>query len=148
MQENIKIFKSGWIVWNVAFYQTIADRLKGESITKLPRKLLESCSPTLVAKLKDSLTGYLLVVSGSKIGTKHFTRLHVGFVKQIKLVRKTDNHQHIFYTPYNYSRPSSCWCQMFSCFFRHAVRVNKLFINYTDAFFLTGNKNSRNCHLL
>ena len=29
---------------------------------------------------------------------------------------------------------------MSSCFFAHAVRANKRFMNFVDAFFLTGNK--------
>ena len=40
----------------------------------------------------------------------------------------------------HYSRSSFHWLQLFSCFFRHAVRVNKPFINFINAFSLTGNK--------
>ena len=40
--------------------------IKGESMSKLTMKLLESCSIVSVAKLNESLTVYLLAGNGSK----------------------------------------------------------------------------------
>ena len=40
----------------------------------------------------------------------------------------------------HYYRSSSHWFQMPSCFSERAVRVNKPFVNFINAFFLTGNK--------
>ena len=48
-------------------------------------KLLESCSTISVAKLNKSLTVYLLVVNGFKIGTKYFGSLYVGVCKADKI---------------------------------------------------------------
>ena len=59
--------------------------VKSESISKLPMKLLESCSTISLVKLSESLTVYLLSVSGSKIGTKYFTSLYVGVCKADKI---------------------------------------------------------------
>ena len=58
---------------------------KTESISKLPMKLLESCSTVSEAKLNESLTVYLLLVYGSKIGTKYFASLYVGVCKAGKI---------------------------------------------------------------
>ena len=55
--------------------------VKSGSISKLPMKLLESCSTISVAKLNESLTVYLLLVNGSKTGTKYFASLYVGVCK-------------------------------------------------------------------
>ena len=59
--------------------------VNSESISKLPMKLLESCSKILVAKLNESLTVYFLLVNGSKIGTKYFASLYVGVSKADKI---------------------------------------------------------------
>ena len=59
---------------------------KTESISKLPRKLLKSCSTISMQKLNKSLTVYLLAVNGSKIGAKYYANLHVGVLKLTKLV--------------------------------------------------------------
>ena len=59
--------------------------VKSESISKLPMKLLESCSTISVANLNESLTVYLLVVNGSKIGTKYLASLYVGVCKADKI---------------------------------------------------------------
>ena len=59
--------------------------VKSESISKLPMKLLESCSTISLVKLSESLTVYLLSVSGSKIGTKYFASLYVGVCKADKI---------------------------------------------------------------
>ena len=59
--------------------------VKSESISKLPMKLLESCSTISLVKLSESLTVYLLSVSGSKIGTKYFASLYVGVYKADKI---------------------------------------------------------------
>ena len=50
--------------------------------------LLESCSTTSVAKLNESLPVYLLVVNGSRIGTKYFANLYVHGYKTDKIGRK------------------------------------------------------------
>ena len=57
--------------------------IKSESMSKLPMKLLEPCSTISVTELNKSLTVYLLVANGSKIGTKIFASLYVGALKQI-----------------------------------------------------------------
>ena len=57
--------------------------VKSESISKLPMKLLESCSTISVAKLNESLTVYLLLVNGSKISIKYFAS-YVGVFKADK----------------------------------------------------------------
>ena len=48
------------------------------------RNLLKSCSTISVAKLKETLTKYLLVVNGSKIGSEYFASLYVGVCKADK----------------------------------------------------------------
>ena len=58
---------------------------KSESISKLPMKFLEFCSTISVAKLNKFLTVYLLVVNGSKIGTKYFANLYVGVCEADKI---------------------------------------------------------------
>ena len=60
--------------------------VKGESISKLPMKLLESCSKVSAANIKRSLTLCLLAVNDSKIATNCFESSYVGVCKQIKLV--------------------------------------------------------------
>ena len=114
--------------------------VKKESISKLPMKLLESCSTISLAKLNESLTVYLLVVNGSKIGNKYFESLYVGVYKADKIGLKGGQPSTQFTRTIYYSRSSSHWFQMSSCFFRHAVRVKKLYINFFNEFFLTGNK--------
>ena len=52
--------------------------VKSESISKLLMELLESWSAISVIKLNESLTVYLLVVNGSKIGTRNFASLYIG----------------------------------------------------------------------
>ena len=59
--------------------------VKSESISKLPMKLLKSCSTVSVAKLNESLTVYLLLVNGSKIGTKYSASFYVGVCKAYKI---------------------------------------------------------------
>ena len=59
--------------------------LKSESISKLPMKLLKSCSTILAAKLNESLTVYLLLVDGSKTDTKDFASLYAGVCKADKI---------------------------------------------------------------
>ena len=51
--------------------------VKSESISKFSMKLLESCSTISVAKLNKYLTVYMLLVDGSKLGTKYFASLYV-----------------------------------------------------------------------
>ena len=118
--------------------------VKIESISKLPMKLLESCSTVPVAKLNESLTVYLLVVSGSKIGNINFASLNAGVCQADKISLKCGNPStHIFMhftRAIHYTRSSSHWFQMSLCFLGYDVRVNELFINFIDAFFLTDNK--------
>ena len=59
--------------------------VKSESISKLFLKLLESCSRISVVKFNEFFTTYLLVVNGSKIGTKYFSSLYVGDYKEDKI---------------------------------------------------------------
>ena len=59
--------------------------VKSESIYSLPMKLVESWSIISVAKLKESLTAYLLVINDSKIGTRYFESLYVGACKADKI---------------------------------------------------------------
>ena len=59
--------------------------VKSDLISKLPMKLLESCSTITAATLNKFLTVYLLVVYSSKIGTKYFARLYVGVCKADKI---------------------------------------------------------------
>ena len=76
--------------------------LKRESLSKIPVKLLESCSAISVAKLNESLTQYLLVVNDSKIGTKYFASLYVGVCKADKIgVKAGQPSTHFFYVFYN-----------------------------------------------
>ena len=58
---------------------------KSESISKLPIKLLESCSTISLAKLNKFLTLYLLVVNDSKRGTTYLASLDVGVCKANKI---------------------------------------------------------------
>ena len=80
--------------------------VKSESISKLPMKLLESCSTISVAKLNESLTAYFLLVDGSKLGklgTKYFAGLYVGACKADKIDLKgvqTSTHFYAFYIHY------------------------------------------------
>ena len=74
--------------------------IKSESISKLPMKLLESCSTISAAKLKESLTVYLLLVNGSKIGTKYFASLYVAVCKADEIGLKSGHPSTHFYTLY------------------------------------------------
>ena len=47
--------------------------------------MLESCSTISVAKLNESLTVHLLLVSGSKKGVKYFASLYVGVCEADKI---------------------------------------------------------------
>ena len=81
--NNFVVFKK---IVNVNFDVSSKGMLvKKESISKLPMKLLESCSTISLAKLNESLTVYLLVVNGSKIGNKYFESLYVGVYKADKI---------------------------------------------------------------
>ena len=53
-------------------------------ISKLLMRLQESCSTISLAKLKKSLTAYLLVVNGYKIGTTKLATLYVCVYKADK----------------------------------------------------------------
>ena len=74
--------------------------VKSESISKLPMKLLESCSTISVAKLKESLTVYLLLVNSSKIGTKYFASFYVAVCKADETGLKIGQPSTHFYTLY------------------------------------------------
>ena len=118
--------------------------VKSEPISKLPMRLLESYSTISVANLKESLTVYFSVVNNSKIDTKYFVSLYVGVCKADKIGLRGGQPSTHFFMHFkrilHYSRYNSHWFQISSCFFRHAVRVNKLYINFINVFFLTGNK--------
>ena len=58
-----------------------------ESVSKLLMKLLESGSTISVGKLNYSLTVYLLVANGFKIGTRNFASLYVDVYKVDKIVQ-------------------------------------------------------------
>ena len=77
-----------------------ADIVKNESISTLSMKLLESCSTVSVATLNESLTVYLLVVNGSKIGPKYFASLYVGVCKADKIGLKGGQPSTRFYALY------------------------------------------------
>ena len=64
--------------------------LKSESVSKQPIKLLEFWSITSVPKLSESLTVYLLVANGFKIGTKNFAGLYIGVCKADKIGLKDE----------------------------------------------------------
>ena len=59
--------------------------VKSGLMSKLPVKLLESCSKISVAKLNESLTVYLLVVNDSKRGSKNVASLYLGVCKADKI---------------------------------------------------------------
>ena len=114
---------------------------KNESISKLPMKLLESCLTISLAKLNKSLTVYLLVVNSSK----YFASLNVGVCKEDKIgLKGGQSSTHFLCTLQEpYIIPvlvPTGWFQMSLCFFGHAVRVNKLLVNFINVFFLTGNE--------
>ena len=71
--------------------------VKIESISKLPMTLPEFCSTISVAKLNKSLTVYLFLVNGSKIGTKYFAGLYVGVCKVDKICLKDGQPSMHFY---------------------------------------------------
>ena len=81
--NNVAVFKG--LLVQISMVSSSGISVKSESISKLSLKLLESCSATSVAKLNESLTAYLLLVNGSKIGTKFFARLHVRVSKVDKI---------------------------------------------------------------
>ena len=109
--------------------------VKSESTSKLLMKLLEFCWTFSVAMFNESLTVYLLLVNGSKIDTKYFASFYLGVCKANWSEKWTaiDKFFMHFTRTIHYSRPSYHWFQMSSCFFRHAVRVNKLFKNFVSA---------------
>ena len=108
--------------------------LKSESISKLPMKLLGFCYTPSVAKLNESLTVYLLVVTGSKLGTKYFASLYVGVCKAEKIGLKggqrSTNFLCTLQKPYIIPGLVPTWFQISLCFFGGAVKVNKVFINF------------------
>ena len=69
-------------------------------MSKLPMKLLESCSAISVAKLSESLTAYLLVVNGSKLDTINFANLYVGVCKADKIGQKGGHPSKHFLCPF------------------------------------------------
>ena len=73
--NNVVVFKK---IVGANFDGFFKGNARKKLMSKLPMKLLESCSIISVAKLKESLTVYLLVVNSSKIGTKYFASLCVG----------------------------------------------------------------------
>ena len=77
--NNITVFKKNFSANFDGFFVEML--VKSESVSKLSMKLLETCSSISVAKLNESLTVYLLLVNGSKIGTKHFGSFYVGVCK-------------------------------------------------------------------
>ena len=87
---------------------------------------------------------YLLVVNDSIIDTKNIASSYVGVCKGDKTgLTGRQPSTHFLCTlqgTKHYFRPSFDWFQIFSCFFGYAVRVNKLFINFTDALLLGYNK--------
>ena len=96
-----------------------------------------------MAKLNKSLTVYLLVVSGAKISTKYFLSLYVGVYKADKIGLKGGQPSTYFLWRLQYPYIISDLVPTgFRCLrvFGHAVRVNKLFINFINVLFLTGNK--------
>ena len=116
--------------------------VKGGSMSNLPMKLLEPCSTVSETKLNEPLTVYLLVV---KIDTKNFASLYADVCKAEKIgLEGGKPPTHFLCTlqagTMHYSRFSSYWLRMSLCFFGQALRVKNLFINFTDALFLTSNK--------
>ena len=81
--EQSRCFKK--ILVQLSMVSSRRTLVKRESMSKFPMKLLESCSTTLVEKLKESLTVYFLLVNGSKIDTKYFASLYVGVFKADKI---------------------------------------------------------------
>ena len=69
-------------------------------MSKLPMKLLESCSAVSVAKLSESLTVYLLVVNGSRLDTINFVNLYVGVCKADKIGQKGGHPSKHFLCPF------------------------------------------------
>ena len=62
--------------------------VKCESMPTLPMKLLESCTTISMSELNESLTVYLLVINGFKIGTKNFASLYEGVCEADIIVPK------------------------------------------------------------
>ena len=81
--NHVAVFKR--LLVQISMVSSRGMLLKSKSIPKLPMKLLESCSTVSVAMLNESLTVYLLLVNGSKIGTKYFASLYVGVWKADKI---------------------------------------------------------------
>ena len=98
----------------------------------------------LLVQIPMVLTVYLLVINDSKVGTRYFESLYVGACKADKIGLnggELSTHFFLHFTrTIHYCRSSSHWFQIASCFYRHTDRVNKLFINFINAFFLTANK--------
>ena len=98
-----------------------------------------------LGKLNDSLSIHLLVVNDSQISTKNLAILYIDVFKADKtyLKHKQPSTQPFFMyftRTILHSRYSSYWFQISLGFFGHAVRVNKPFSNFIQAFFLTDTK--------
>ena len=74
--------------------------VKSELMSKIPMKLLESCSTISVANLNKSLIVYLLAVDSSKIRTKNFKSFNVGASKVDRIVLKDGQSSSQFYGCY------------------------------------------------
>ena len=59
--------------------------VKSNSLSRLPMKLMESCSTVSVAKLNKCLIVYLLPTNCSKIDTEHFPSFYVSVCKADKI---------------------------------------------------------------
>ena len=73
----MSLFSNRLLVQQISMVSSKGMLVKSESISKFSMKLLESCSTISVAKLNEYLTVYMLLVDGSKLGTKYFASLYV-----------------------------------------------------------------------
>ena len=73
----MSLFSNRLLVQQISMVSSKGMLVKSESISKFSMKLLESSSTISVAKLNKYLTVYMLLVDGSKLGTKYFANLHV-----------------------------------------------------------------------
>ena len=80
--SNVAVFKK--IVSASSIISSRAMLVKIGLIYKLLMKLPESSSTISVAKLRQSLIVCLLLVNGSKMGTKYIASLHAGVCKADK----------------------------------------------------------------
>ena len=118
--------------------------VESESMSNLPMKLLESCSTILVANLNSTLTVYLVVDNGSKIGNKNFASVHVCACKADKIGMKggkTSTHflctlKETYIIPGIVPTGFRRLCVSTGILFR----INKLFISFMDAFSFAGNE--------